>query len=132
MKKRILIILAVFAITFGFNLMSVSAATKDNCSSTGIRCQGIKIGKGEFSGRSSNEVYVSKGGRIDIGIYTDEDSLFQMGVYLDDENLNLHGSSIATGSGGINRKTIIAPHSGYYHVVIQKFKILLLNYRNLY
>lgn len=100
MKKRILIILAVFAITFGFNLMSVSAATKDNCSSTGIRCQGIKIGKGEFSGRSSNEVYVSKGGRIDIGIYTDEDSLFQMGVYLDDENLNLHGSSIATGKIG--------------------------------
>ncbi|MFA1821102.1 hypothetical protein ACDX78_13125 [Virgibacillus oceani] len=54
-----------------------------------------------------------------LDVMTYDDSLFQVGAYLYDDNLNLIDSIGAAGRGGSDFKTVNAPSSGYYHVVLR-------------
>ncbi|PAV28525.1 hypothetical protein CIL05_16455 [Virgibacillus profundi] len=54
-----------------------------------------------------------------LDVLTWDDSLFQVGAYLYDENLNLITSLGAVGSGGSNFKSVKAPRSGFYHVLLK-------------
>lgn len=107
-----------FILTILFNPISGEAATKSNCSDSYVRCQAVTIYKGNLSG-TTNSIYVPKNGSIYFTVETFDDSLFQVGAYLYDENLKLIYSLGASGSGGVNWKTITAPSSGNYHVVLK-------------
>lgn len=119
MKKFRFVILAVFSLVLIniFNPVDADAATKSNCSDSYVRCQAITIYQGDKSA-SSNTIYVPSGGSIYLSAQTYDDSLFQVGAYLYQGNTQI-ASVGAAGSGGMDWKTVTAPRSGYYHVVLR-------------
>ncbi|UOR14178.1 hypothetical protein [Halobacillus amylolyticus] len=121
MKKLYFIATFVLTVLFviNFNPTSADAASRENCSTSYVRCQAVTIYPGDKIGYSSRTIYVPSGGEIYFGVSTYSDSVFQVGAYVYDGNLNQLDSVGASGGGGDGFDSVTAPHSGFYHIVLK-------------
>lgn len=118
--KKLLVVALFFVLGLGFAPTVSEAATKKDCSYTGVQCKGVEIFRGDKLPFATNPIFVSAGTVITYGANNSySDGQFQVTIQLWNTSLTQLVASQIVPYGKNSQFLHPATESGNYIVIIR-------------